>query len=235
MSERQQSCLDLTEDQFRLLSQRADPVTVDGRRVSHDLPPRRVGLDELRAIMLRRRTGDRCKDAVWSHLVRTARADPNPWVIAAAGMMLPGLKSIAARLRGRYPHDTSDLDSEILEAFLHELVRLDLDRPAPHAQLYQAAWRRGEQTCRREVRTMSRHVPLPENLADHCAGNPDIALARAMLDGVITAEQAALVSGVHLDSAHRADVARQLGMSRGRARRELTAATYGLSVYLTAV
>nr|CEL19281.1 hypothetical protein [Kibdelosporangium sp. MJ126-NF4] len=75
-------------------------------------------------------------------------------------------------------------------------------------------------------------MPLPEGLADRRAGNPDIALARAVLDGVVTAKQAALVSRVHLDSALRGDVARQLGMSRDRARRELTIATRGLANYL---
>jgi hypothetical protein len=30
-------------------------------------------------------------------------------------------------------------------------------------------------------------VPLPERLVDYRGGNPDIALARAMIDGVITA------------------------------------------------
>lgn len=232
MHERQRSCLDLTEDQFRSLSQRSDPVTVDGRHVSRDLPSRRVGLEELRVIMLKRRASDQLKDAVWSHLVLMTRTDPDPWVIAAAGMMLPGLKSIAARMRGCFPYDACDLDSEILEAFLNELTRLDPDRPGLHTQLYVAAWRRGYQTCRREARRASRYMPLPESLADHCGGNPDIALARAMLDGVVTAKQAALVSRVHLDCAQRGDVARQLGMSRDRARRELTAATRGLSVYL---
>lgn len=232
MPERQRSCLDLTEEQFQSLSQRAHPVTVDGPRLSRELPARRIGLAELRVILLKRRAGDRLKNAVWSHLARMTRTAPDPWMIASAGMMLPGLKSIAARMRACYPYDPGDLDSEILEAFLRELSRLDPDRPAPHTQLYLAAWRRGYETCRREARRAGRYAPLPDGLADHRRGNPDIALARAVLDGVVTAEQAALVSRVHLDSAQRGDVARQLGMSRDRARRELTIATRGLSVYL---
>jgi hypothetical protein len=232
MLERQRSSLDLTEDQFHALSRRSEPVTIDCGHLSRDLPPRRVGLDELRVIMLKRRTCDQLKDAVWSYLVRMSRAQPDPWVLVTAGMMLPGLKAIAARMRGHYPYDACDLDSEILEAFFHELRRLDPRQPAPHTQLYLAAWRRGDQICRRETRRASRYVPLPDGLADHCAGNPDIALARAVLDGVVTARQAALVSRVHLDSAQRGDVARQMGMSRDRARRELTIATGGLSDYL---
>jgi hypothetical protein len=233
MPERQ-SCLDVTEDQFRALSQRPFLVTVDGRHVSPDLPARCIGLEELRVIMLKRRAGDQIKDAVWSHLVRMTRTEPDPWIVAAVGMMLPGLKNIAARMRACYPYGDCDVDSEILEAFLHELKRLDPDRPALHTQLYLAASRRGYRTCRREARRASRYVPLPDSLADGCGGNPDIALARAVRDGVVTPKQAELVSRVHLDSAQRGDVARQLGMSRDRARRELAIATRGLSVYLAA-
>jgi hypothetical protein len=232
MHERQRSCLDLTEDQFCALSRRRVPVAIDGGRISGDLPAQHVGLEDLRVIMLKRRTSDQLKDAVWSHLVRMSRTQPDPWVIAAAGMMLPGLKKIAARMRGCYPYDACDLDSEIFAAFLDELGRLDPDQPAPHKRLYLAACRRGDQLCRRETRRASRFVQLPDGLADHRAGNPDIALARAMLDGVVTARQAALVSRVHLDSAQRGDVARQLGMGRDLARRELTTAIRGLSAYL---
>lgn len=233
MHERQRSHLDLTEDQFLALSRCLAPVTIDGGRVSCDLPARHFRLEELRIIMLKRRTRDQLKNAVWSHLVRMSHAQPDPWMIAAAGMMLPGLKKIADRMHGYYPYDACDLDSEILLAFLHELGRLDPDKPALHKRLYLAAFRRGDQLCRREARRARRIVQLPDGLADHRAGNPDIALARAVLDGVVTTRQAALVSRVHLDSALRGDVARQMGMGRDLARRELTTATRGLSIYLS--
>jgi hypothetical protein len=232
MRERQRSHLDLTEDEFLSLSRRGTPVTIDGGRLSRDLPARHLTLEDVRIIMLKRRTSDQLKDAVWSHLVRMSHAKSDPWAIAAAGMMLPGLKKIADRMHAHYPHDACDLDSEILEAFLHELGALDPNQPAPHKRLYLAACRRGDMLCRREARRARKIVPLPDGLADHCRGNPDIALARAVLDGVITTRQAALVSRVHLDSAQRCDVARQMGMGLDLARRELTTATRGLCFYL---
>lgn len=234
MHEQRRSDLDLTEAEFLTLSRRR-AVTIDGGRISHDLPAQHVSLEDLRIIMLKRRTSDRLKEAVWSHLVRMSHAQADPWVIAAAGMMLPGLKKIADRMRAYYPYDACDLDSEIFEAFLHELGRLNPDQPAPHKRLYLAACRRGDQLCRREARRSSRCVQLPDGLADHLAGNPDIALARAVRDGVLTTRQAALVSRVHLDSAQRGDVARQMGMGLDLARRELTTATRGLAVYLSIV
>jgi hypothetical protein len=231
MHEQRRSDLDLAEAEFLALSRRR-AVTLDGRRISRDLPARHISLEDLRIIMLKRRTNDQLKTAVWSQLVRMSHAQSDPWVIAAAGMMLPGLKKIADRMRAYYPYDTCDLDSEIFEAFLHELGQLDPDEPAPYKRLYLAACRRGDQLCRREARRASRCVQLPDGLADRLAGNPDIALARAMRDGVVTARQAALVSRVHLDSAQRGDVARQMGMGLDLARRDLTTATRGLTAYL---
>jgi hypothetical protein len=53
---------------------------------------------------------------------------------------------------------------------------------------------------RRETRRASRNLPLLVDLAAHHRGNPDLALAHAMLDRVVTGQQAALVSRVHLDA-----------------------------------
>lgn len=231
MPEPQRSCLDLTEDQFHSLAQH---LAVDGRSLSRDLPQRRIALPELRVILLKRRLSDQAKDAAWAHLVRMAGTNPNPWIMAAAGMMLPGLKSIAARMRPHYPHDPCDLDSEILEAFLHELKRVDPTQPAPHVRLYRAALRWGHQACQREARQPVSQAELPEMPTHPCTGNPDLALARAVRDGAVTARQADLVSRVHLDSARRVEAARSLGISRDRARRELASATRRLSAYFVA-
>jgi hypothetical protein len=231
MSESPRSCLDLTEEHFQLLSRR--PLTVDGQALPHGLPPG-VTLIDLRVILLKRRLANQVKDAVWSHLVHMARTAPDPWLMAAAGMMLPGLKSIAARISSHSWCDAHDLDSEILEGFLAALYRVDPGRPALPTQLYLAAWRRGQRTAQREARHALGQVPLPESLTQHRAGNPDVALVHAIRDGVVTPAQANLVSQVHLDSSRRGDAARQLGIGRDKARRELASATRGLSTYLRA-
>lgn len=232
MTEPQRSCLDVTEYHFRLLAQPPHSITIEGQSISHELPPGPLTLDELRVLMLKRRVGHRIKTAVWSYLVRMSHARPDPWIMIAAGMMLPGLKSIAARMNCCYPNDARDLDSEILEGFLQTLRLVDPDEPALHTQLYLAALRRGQQACRQENRQASRRAPLPENLLDTVAGNPDVALARAVREGAVTSTQADLISGVHLDCASRVQVAHQLRISRDQVRRELAAATRGLTAYL---
>lgn len=183
--------------------------------------------------MLKRRGEERARDDVWSYLVRMARAEPDPWIIAAMGMMLPGLKSIAARMSHTYPYEAHDLDSEILAAFLAALTLVDTTRPAVHTRLYLATLRGGRRTCRAALREVSGSAPLPESLPELVGGHPDIALVSAVRDRVVTT-QAVLISSVHLDCAPRANIARRMGMSRDRVRRELAVATRGLSTYLAA-
>lgn len=234
MSDSKRSCLDAIDQEFRVLSAPPHSLSVDGEQISPDLPARSVGLEELRLIVLKRRSGDQVKGAVWSYLVRMARARPDPWVVAAMGMMLPGLKTIAARMNHVYPYEINDLDSEISAAFLTALALVDARHPALHTQLYLAALQGGRRACRVALREVSRSAPLPESLPESAAGNPDIALVHAVRDRVVTPAQAALISGVHLDHAPRGNIARRMGISRDRVRHELTAATRGLSTYLSA-
>lgn len=227
-----QSCLDIVERNFRELSGRLAPICLDPSPPG--LPSGGIALTDLRVVMLKRQTCQRLTDAVWSHLVRMSAVRPDPWDMAAAGMLLPGLKRIAARFAACYPGEAHDVDSEVLEAFLHALRTADPNQPQLCAMLYRAAFRRARRACAREWRHTGRSAVLSEDTRCPCLGNPDLVLAGAMLDGVITHEQANLVCGVHLDSRRRGDVARRLGISRDRARRELAAAKRGLFVYLTA-
>ena len=234
MSESKKSCLDLTEEKFKALSRAPHSITVEVELLSRNLPQRSISLEELRIIMLKRRGEERARDDVWSYLVRMARAEPDPWIIAAMGMMLPGLKSIAARMNHVYPYEINDLDSEILAAFPDRARagRRQAPRSAHPALSCRIA---GRQTaCRVALREVSRSAPLPESLPESAAGNPDIALVHAVRDRVVTPAQAALISGVHLDHAPRGNIARRMGISRDRVRHELTAATRGLSTYLSA-
>jgi len=232
MPQPSRSCLDLVEQHFHDLSDR--PTVLDAQLLGEGLPPGRLPLADARVIMLKRQTRRQLKDSAWSFLARMSRRQPEPWAMAAAGMMLPGLKRIAARLGPCYPADRHDLDSEILSAFFHALTTCDPDQQGLSTHLYRAAWRRGREVYARE----RRQTCCSSNVLDYAGcprrGSPDLALAQAVRDGAVTRVQASLVYRVHLDCRRRGETARQLGMSRDRARRELTSARRGLSSYLIA-
>lgn len=173
-------------------------------------------LDEVRVLLLKRRTSWVTKDVVWQELVKRAHATPEPWITVTAGMMIPGLKHIGGKLGGRYPGDRNDLDSEILEGFLQALDIADESAPKIYSQLYWAAFRRGHEACNRERRLAMSRSELADTVADRrpAGGHPDLVLADAMLSGVVTPQQADLVSDVLLDHEDRRTAATRRGMSR---------------------
>lgn len=201
------------------------------------MPERSIPLNELRILLLETQTGWRTKNAVWAKLVRMARVQPEPWLMAGAGMMLPGMKCIAARFGSRFPGDRSDLDSEILEGFLRALRQADPVQPTLYGRLYRAAYRGGHEARARERRLAAPCRRLADNTVStpSCRSrHPDLVLAAAMRDGAVTPHQADLLCGVHLDRARRVDLARRLGVTRYQVRLELTAAERGLAHYLIA-
>lgn len=222
------TCLDLIEKEFVDLTAPPDPLTLDGSELGCGLPPRAEPLDELRVLLLKRQTTWLTKDTVWKELVRRAHEQPTPWVIASAGMMIPGMKHIAGKLGGRYPGEKSDLDSEILNGFLDALDLAEPVQPRVYGTLYWGAFRRGHEACNRENRILRQSSTLDEATCVRyqrpAAGHPDLILAGAVLDEALTEEQAALLSDVRIDGEKQADVADRRGLSRYDCRRLLAQA-----------
>src|SRR5262249_60691418 len=54
------------------------------------------------------------------------RRDGPAWVVAAAGIALPGLRRMAGLLGKGWPGDSSDRDSELLTGFVDRLRTIDL-------------------------------------------------------------------------------------------------------------
>jgi hypothetical protein len=191
-------------------------------------------LDEVRVLLLKRQTTWVTKDAVWQELGKRAHTTPAPWTMVAAGMMMPGLKHIGSKLGARYPGDRNDLDSEILEGFLQALDIADVHAPKIYAQLYWAAFRRGHEACNRERRLATSRSELAETITDRrqASGHPDLVLADAMLSGVVTPQQADLVSDILLDHDGRTTAAKRRGMSRHQVASQLSIAARNLTDYL---
>lgn len=228
------SHLDLIERRFLAMTAGSCPLVLDCEALGGGLPAKEMPLDEVRVLLLKRRTSWVTKDAVWQELVRRAHAVPEPWTTVAAGMMMPGLKHIGGKLGGRYPGDRNDLDSEILEGFLQALDIADARAPKVYGQLYWAAFRRGHEACNREMRLAMSRSELNETVVGlrPTGGHPDLVLADAMLSGVVTPQQADLVSDVLLDHDDRSTAARRHGLSRYEVSSKLSTASRRLADYL---
>jgi hypothetical protein len=91
----QRSPFDTLENCFRLLSTGRACLALDGRRLGRGLPARWISLDELRVLLQHpAATGD-LQRAVIEELVHKAMQDDG-WTVGLAGVLLPGLRRIAA-------------------------------------------------------------------------------------------------------------------------------------------
>jgi hypothetical protein len=110
-----------------------------------DLPVGEVPLPELRDWLVAHPNASVVRDAVWRELIRRARRGKPEWVIAAVGMAVPALVTMAGTFAVGYRGDPVDIDSAVLTGFLEALRhRVDPDRAALHF----AAWRAGRNLCR---------------------------------------------------------------------------------------
>lgn len=222
--------LDVAREAFALLVTGPRPLSVDGRRFP-GLPRRWVALDEVRDRLLARWCPQATRDAVWAHLVTRSRTQGAAWTVGAVGVALPALTSVAARLSARLAGDPSEVHAEVLRGFLTELPVIDLRRPRIMLRLRWAAYR-----CGHAALSQALGGPTPTGLGIRSGpavsswGHPDLVLARAVAEGVLTRTEADLIGATRLEQTPLAEWAQAHGAglkttysTRERAERRLVA------------
>lgn len=222
--------LDAARSAFGWLVTGPDPLSLDCRSI-RGLPKRRIPLDELRDRLLDRRCPQPVRDAAWVALVGLSRAEGGRATIGCVGMALPALTPVAAELTARFAGDPRDVHAAVLTGFLGGLASVDLDRPRVMVRLRWAAYRGGH-ACLREAL----QAPTPSVRAFHSApppppaGHPDIVLARAVAEAVISSAEAELIGSTRIGdttlaaAASAQDLSYEAGKkARQRAERRLVA------------
>jgi hypothetical protein len=193
----------------------APKVVFDGTGFA-GLPPRPVGLRELRRRLLDRSTAPPARDAVWRELVDRARRpapDGPVWTLACVGLALPGLTAVAGGLARGWRGDAADLDAELLAGFFTRLRTLDASGQRVLGRLLDAAVRAGRRARAQAegldvVRVERAWSSAPRHPWDH----PDWVLARAVAAGVIDRTEAALIGATRLEDTPLVEVAVRLGV-----------------------
>lgn len=225
--------LDIARDTFTWLVTGPQPLAVDGRRFP-GLPRRSVPLDELRDRLLQRNCPRRTRDAVWAYLVRRSRGEGSTWTVACVGMALPGLAASARWLATRYRGERADVHAAVLAGFVEALATVDLHRPGVITRIRWAADRAGK-ACLKE----SLDAPTPVAPGFRSAppnnpwGHPDLVLARAVADGVLTEIEAELIGTTRLEDVSVAAWARARGIVVQTAQVARFRAEHRLVTYLT--
>lgn len=190
--------LDTARDAFGWLVTGPKPMAVHGARFA-GLPQRPVPLDELRDRLMSKQCPPRTRDDVWAHLVVRSRAHGGAWTVACVGMALPSLAASARWLAARYRGDRADVHAAVLTGFIHALATVDLTDPGIVVRLHFAARRAGQAALEESL-----DAPRPVDTDDHSvappppSGHPDLVLARAVGEGVLTPTEADLISATRL-------------------------------------
>lgn len=223
--------LDIARDTFTWLVTGPHPVSLNGR-LFPGLPDRRIPLDEVRDRLLARRCPQATRDAVWAHLVLRSRTEGATWTVAAVGVALPALTSVAATLTNRFAGDPADVHAEVLRGFLTALSTIDLRPPRIMLRLRWDAYRSGYQALAEALAGPTPVAPGFRSAPPHAPwGHPDLVLARAVADGVLTQTEAALIGATRLEEVPVADWAAQhhtgeWAVYKARKRAELRLAAY---------
>ena len=205
--------LDVLDAAFAVLVTGPQPLALDGAALGHGLPRRAIGLGELKSILLHPSTGYPAREAAWAQLVSRARTAGPAWVVGAAGVALPGLRRVAARLVADYPGiDPVEADAEVLTGFLEALAHLDATTGHLPGRLCWAAYRAGRVACRAEAAAAGRRAPAVFSTAPPRPwGHPDLVLAEAVAAGVIEPFHAELISATRLGGVYLPALAARLG------------------------
>ena len=254
--------LDAVRSTFGWLVSGPAPLSVDGS-VYDGFPARAVALDEVRSRLLNRSCPQSVRDAVWAELVARARAagggpdgehvdepaagarpgvDAATWMVGCAGVALPALIRVAAILTRRFAADPRDIHAAVLTGFVTELAVVDLGRERIMLRLRWAAYRAGLAAVHD---ALAAPVPAGHHLADLGptvppvaplpGGHPDLVLARAVTDGVVSADEAALIAATRLDGVDLTAAARLRGARLEATKKARRRAEQRLRAYLAAV
>lgn len=201
--------LDLVRDQFAVLSA---TYSIDGHQVD-GLPDQHLTLAQARDRILDRACPRATRDGLWRLLIRRARYHGADWTMACAGVALPALAASTHRLGSWYGGDHADLQAEILTGFLEALVTVRLSRPGVAERMRWAAYRAGHAAVVASLsdpRPFELDEPLDvveailtgfRSVIPHPPwGHPDLVLARAIADGVLTPTEAELIGATRLDA-----------------------------------
>ena len=238
-----ESVLDAVRAEFaRLPNCSLLPVTEGLVGLPHSVPD----WLSLRRVLLDRGLPITTVDTVWVRLIQSSRTRGGDATVACAGMALPMLATLAAQLCAPWWGDHRDIDAAVLTEFLSALPDIDVDRPRVLFRLRWAAYRGGlarvkdDQDAPAPIGAIGetrlpgargRIEPLdarPRPILRPDVGHPELLLAEAVADRVLTAEAAQLIAVTRLQrqpltavAAQRLDSYARLHKTRSRAERRL--------------
>ncbi|MFC4014793.1 hypothetical protein ACFOY2_46760 [Nonomuraea purpurea] len=213
--------LDVAEHAFTLLMRGPAPLSLNGAALGHGLPARPIPLNELQAMLLHPSCSRTTRDHVWRHLIGQARTHRGAWMVATVALAIPMLRRLIGTLADKIPAeriDREDLEADVLTAYMEALCRVNLTWSHPLLRLSRL-------THIAVIRAHATDQPGPladPDLSDRAdsgqqpltypASHPDVLLAQATAQGVITALEAELITATRLEGVPLSNYCRRRGL-----------------------
>jgi hypothetical protein len=208
----QKSPFDTLEEVFATLCADPRPLALEAGLVAH-LPRRAIPLDELRGILLHPSTAHGTRDAAIRVLLARARTEGGRWTIGLGGVLLPGLRRATRVFRDMCPGKAADIEAEALVGLIEGIAATEPTRRRLASRLVWLARNRAKRLVADELLEVGRvdHSGVPD-APTRPYGHPDLVLAKAVLEGVLCAGDAALIGETRLGLLSVAEAARRLGI-----------------------
>ena len=203
---------DTLEEVFGVLCAGPAPLALEAGAVP-TLPRRELPLDEVRAILLHPSTSHRTRDAALGVLLGRARAEGGRWTVGLAGVLLFGLRRATSLFCEMCPDKVDDIEAEALAGLIAGIERTDPHMRRLAARLVWLARNQAKRLVARELAEVARrdHEPMGDPPA-RPYGHPDLVLVQAVREGVLCAEDAALIGDTRLGLMTVPGAARALGI-----------------------
>ena len=171
-----------------------------------------LSVPQLRELLTAPTKSIEVKNRAWAMVVTRAQHDHPGWRLAAVGLALPRLRSLATELCRGYQGDRGEVETEILTGFLTALAQARtpaqqrfpaLVRAARHAGL---AWLRQHRLAAPTIadpatldpdQHTTRSAPLTTTTGP--AGHPDLVLADAVAAGILTRVDVDIIAATRLE------------------------------------
>lgn len=222
------------ERAFRLATRPPALLALDGVAIGCDLPSGPLPLDELRRLLLHGHLSYAMKDRALGLAATRAQTGDDLWKVGLAGLLMPGLKHVARRLRRAPGVDPTEVGPEVVVALLEAIAEVDPERERLAARLCWATYRRAA----RALGVRRRNAWEPVWPMDKPPGsavpstNPEEVIARALNAGVITVDDAELIAQTRLEGQRVIDVAASLAVPASRLQKRRERAESRLTEYL---
>jgi DNA-directed RNA polymerase specialized sigma24 family protein len=206
------------ERAFRLATRAPALLAVDGAEVAPDLPQRSVPLDELRQLLLHGQLSYAAKDRSLGLVASRAQSGDGLWMVGLAGLLMPGLKRVARRLRRAPGVEAAEVGPEVVIALLESISRVDPAGDRIAARLCWEVYRRAARALGVRRRTAWEPVWPTDRPPGSAVSstNPEQVIARAVRAGAITVDDAELIARTRLESQRITDLAASLGLPAAR-------------------